>query len=122
MSIPSSTELTILKVLWSQKRLSAREVHQLTEVQLSWSLSSTRTTLQRMIDKNLVGTEKVHGITVYLPMQSKPRVMAALMQDFMSRVLEIKGPLPTSALGQSALFTEKEWDELTAILEADTDE
>jgi len=119
MSNPSATELIILKTLWSKNRLTAREVHTQCETQLGWSFSSTRTTLQRMIEKTLVGTEKVHGVTVYLPLQSKVKVMAGMMQDFMSRVFEVKGPLPTSAFAQSELLSAEEWEEIRDILETD---
>jgi predicted transcriptional regulator len=122
MSNPSATELIILKALWSHKRLTAREVHTQCAAQLEWSFSSTRTTLMRMIEKNLVTTEKVHGVTVYLPVQTKVKIMANLMQDFMSRVFEVKGPLPTSAFAQSELLSEDEWQEIKDILEADEDD
>jgi len=118
MSNPSATELIILKTLWTQKRLTAREIHTQCEAQLGWSFSSTRTTLQRMTEKTLISTDKVHGVTVYLPQQTKVKVMARLMQDFMSRVFEVKGPLPTSAFAQSELLSEEEWEEIKEILEA----
>ena len=122
MSNPSATELIILKALWSHKRLTAREVHTQCVAQLEWSFSSTRTTLLRMIEKKLVTTEKVHGVTVYLPVQTKVKIMANLMQDFMSRVFEVKGPLPTSAFAQSELLSEDEWEEIKDILDAGEDD
>ena len=51
MTIPSITELTVLKALWKQQPLSAREIHQHIEDELGWSFSSTRKTLERMLDK-----------------------------------------------------------------------
>ncbi|MDM5177004.1 peptidoglycan DD-metalloendopeptidase family protein [Massilia sp. DJPM01] len=49
MSIPSITELSLLKCLWKQHPLSARAIHQHAEEELHWSFSSTRKTLERML-------------------------------------------------------------------------
>ena len=46
MSIPSVTELTLLKCLWREQPLSARELHDQAAPELHWSYSSTRKTLE----------------------------------------------------------------------------
>ena len=58
---PSPTELAILKILWAQEPLSAREVHSEIEKKLDWSNSSTRKTLERMSNKNFL---KINGLTI----------------------------------------------------------
>ena len=63
--IPSVTELTLLKVLWKQQPLSAREIHDAAAGELGWSFSSTRKTLDRMLDKQMVALQVVHGVNVY---------------------------------------------------------
>ena len=65
MAIPSITELTILKSLWKQHPLSARELHDQVEAELDWSYSSTRKTLERMLDKGYVRQHLLHGVQVY---------------------------------------------------------
>jgi len=39
MSIPSVTELALLKALWKQQPLSAREIHDAVADELAWSFS-----------------------------------------------------------------------------------
>ena len=39
MAIPSISELSVLKALWKQQPLSAREIHDQVEPELGWSLS-----------------------------------------------------------------------------------
>ncbi|MCW9016384.1 MAG: BlaI/MecI/CopY family transcriptional regulator [Kangiellaceae bacterium] len=68
---PSANELTILKALWRRSPMSAKEVHSSVESQLSWSFSSTRKTLERMLNKGLLKTEEVHGVKVYLSAVNK---------------------------------------------------
>ena len=87
---------------------------------MGWSLSSTRTTLARMVAKGLLVETKLDGVRAYGPARSKPAVMAGLMRRFLSRVMEIDGPLPTSAFTGSAVLDADELAEIEALLaEAD---
>lgn len=114
---PSPTELTLLKALWQQSPLSAREVHQLTEQQLQWSYSSTRKTLDRMQDKGLVKVEESHGIRIFRPAVSKIKTLAGFIKDFAHGVLEVDSPLPVSMFADSKLLDKKELKDLEALLE-----
>ncbi len=121
MSHPSDTELAILKSLWESAPQSARSLHEGAGVALGWSLSSTRTTLARMVTKGLLVETKQNGVRAYAPARSKPQTMAGLMRRFLSRVMEIDGPLPTSAFTGSAVLDADELAEIEALLaEADT--
>ena len=61
---PTSAELEILKLLWQQPRVSGRELHDQLEPVLQWGYSSTRKTLERMVEAGLV--------TAYDPGSKKP--------------------------------------------------
>ncbi len=113
---PSPTELIILKNLWKQSPLSAREIHEKALSQLQWSYSSTRKTLDRMHDKKYLKVEKCHGINVYLPLVSKVKTVASFVSDFANRVLEVNEPLPVSMFADSKLLDEDELAELEALL------
>ncbi|MEG1116180.1 MAG: BlaI/MecI/CopY family transcriptional regulator, partial [Janthinobacterium sp.] len=65
MATPSVTELSLLKALWKDHPLSARELHARVEEELGWSFSSTRKTLERMLDKGMLLQRSVHGVLVY---------------------------------------------------------
>lgn len=113
---PSASELTILKALWQQSPLSAREIHQQVEGQLGWSYSSTRKTLDRMQDKDLLQAFEVHGLKVFEARADKVKTLAAYARDFAERVLEIKGPVPASFFAGSELLSTAELEELEALL------
>lgn len=117
MSKINATELVLLKEIWKSGQLSAKELQDACGEGLGWSYSSTRTTLRRMVEKDILFIEKVHGIATYKPSQSKVKTMASLMQDFMSRVLEVKGSIPTSAFHDSNVLSDDELQELKAILD-----
>ncbi len=116
MSIPSVTELTLLKCLWKQQPLSAREIHQQVEAELQWSYSSTRKTLDRMLEKQMVVQQVAHGINVYAAALDKVETLAAFARDFGSRVMEMDQPLPVNMFTGSKLVNRSELAELEQLL------
>ncbi|GJL90937.1 BlaI/MecI/CopY family transcriptional regulator [Hyphococcus sp.] len=123
MTQPSKSELAILKVLWADAPLSAREIQDKVGPQLDWSFSTTRTTLSRMADKSLLQLETKHGVRVYTPAESKACTLSGVMREFFDTFFEMKGPLPTAAFHDSKMLSEGEWLELDRLLnESDGDD
>jgi len=116
MAIPSITELTVLKALWKQHPLSAREIHEQVEAELDWSYSSTRKTLERMLDKQYVCQHLVHGVQVYEAALEKVGTLAAFAHDFGKRVMEMDAPLPVTMFTGSKLVDEAELAQLEQLL------
>jgi BlaI family transcriptional regulator, penicillinase repressor len=114
MAIPSITELTLLKALWKQHPLSAREIHERVEEELAWSYSSTRKTLERMLEKGMISLHSVHGMNVYAP--EKVETLAAFAHDFSHRVMEMNAPLPVNMFTGSKLVNQHELKELEQLL------
>ena len=121
MSHPSRSELAILKVLWTTSPLSAREIQNHIGPQLTWSFSTTRTTLSRMTEKSLLKLDTKHGVKVYSPAESKARTLSGVMREFFDTVLEMKGPLPTAAFHESKMLSKDEWEELDQYLKESRD-
>jgi len=121
VATPSNAELELLKCLWRHGTCSARELHDAVAPALQWSYSSTRKTLERMVDKGLVAEGSEHGLNVYRAAVGKVQTLAALSADFARRVLEIDGPLPAQAFADSRLLGEGELEQLEALLREDAD-
>ena len=117
MAIPSISELTVLKALWRQQPLSAREIHQQVEEELGWSYSSTRKTLERMLDKGSVRQSSLHGVQVYEAALEKVDTLAAFAHDFGRRVMEMDAPLPVNMFTGSKLVDDAELAQLEALLQ-----
>jgi BlaI family penicillinase repressor len=115
-NIPSVSELTLLKALWKQQPLSAREIHERSVAELDWSFSSTRKTLERMLDKQMVSQHAQHGVQVYLPELDKVTTLAAFAHDFGKRVMEMDAPLPVNMFTGSKLVDQRELAELEQLL------
>lgn len=117
MSTPSVTELSLLKALWRQQPLSAREIHDAAADELDWSFSSTRKTLERMLEKHMVGQHTLHGVLVYRAELDKVATLAAFAHDFGRRVMEIDSPLPVTMFAGSKLVDQAELAELEQLLQ-----
>jgi predicted transcriptional regulator len=115
--IPSVTELSLLKVLWKQQPLSAREIHDAAAEELGWSFSSTRKTLDRMLEKQMLSQQTVHGVHVYRAQLEKVGTLAAFAHDFGRRVMELEAPLPVAMFTGSRLVDQNELNQLQQMLE-----
>lgn len=117
MPTPLITELALLKALWRQQPLSARELHERVEDELGWSYSSTRKTLERMLEKGMVAQHVRHGVQVYEAVLGKVDTLAAFARDFGKRVMEIDTPLPVTMFTGSKLVDAEELARLEQLLQ-----
>ena len=113
---PSDFELKLMRHLWRQGRLSARELHDASVAETQWSYSATRKTLERMVEKGLVKIEAVHGLNTYVAVQSKVETLAVLASAFARDVLDLDAPLPAAAFTGSRLVSPAEIAELEDLL------
>ena len=116
MPIPSISELSLLKALWRQQPLSAREIHDQVVDEMGWSYSSTRKTLERMLDKGMVAQQVRHGVQVYEAALEKVDTLAAFAHDFGKRIMEIDTPLPVTMFTGSKLVDDAELAQLEQLL------
>ena len=116
MSIPSMSELSLLKALWKEHPMSAREIHARVVIELDWSFSSTRKTLERMLEKGMVSQQAAHGVQVYQARLEKIDTLAAFAHDFGRRVMEMESPLPVNMFTGSKLVDQDELAQLEQLL------
>jgi predicted transcriptional regulator len=113
------SELAVLKVMWKEGELSAREVHDGLTDSLDWAYSTTRTTLDRMAHKGLLSKRSFHGMYLYEPCISKVAGLASLVRDLADRVLEVDYAPVVSLFAESNALTNEEVEELSRLLEED---
>jgi len=116
MLIPSTPELCVLKALWRQAPLSAREIHEMVEDELAWSFSSTRKTVERMMEKQMIAQHVRHGVQVYEALLDKVETLAAYARDFGTRIMELDSPLPVNMFAGSKLVNANELAQLEQML------
>lgn len=116
MLIPSTPELCVLKALWRQAPLSAREIHEAVEDELCWTFSSTRKTVERMMEKQMIAQHVRHGVQVYEALLDKVETLAAYAHDFGTRIMELDAPLPVNMFAGSKLVDASELAQLEQML------
>jgi predicted transcriptional regulator len=92
-------------------------VHRSIVEQCQWSFSSTRKTLDRMVEKGLVCVSSDSGVREFSPGWSKTRTLAVLISDFTGRVLEFRNAPRATMFVDSGLLNEAELEELEMLLE-----
>jgi BlaI family transcriptional regulator, penicillinase repressor len=112
---PSDAELEVLKCFWRDGDLSAREVQDQIAAQLNWTLSTTRTVLERMRAKGLLSRRSLHGVAVYTQAHPKLAILSGLMQR-LSSVLEMDRSLPAAAFSGSQLLGPEDLAALEKLL------
>ena len=73
--------------------------------------------MDRMVKKGLLRREDFHGVFLYKAEISKPAGLARLISFFMNDLLEMDQTALVSLFGRSNALSEKEVDELEALLE-----
>lgn len=111
------SEFEVLKVLWDQGRLSAREVHDRLESAQGWAYSTTRTVLDRMVKKGLVERAGFHGVFLYQAAIGRPLGLARMVRDFAERVLELDSAAVLPLFARSEALTAEEVAELSRLLD-----
>lgn len=112
----TKTEFDILRILWKSGRLNVREVHDKMIEHYNWAYSTTKTMMDRMVNKGLLSREQFHGIYLYKPLLSRPRGFAQLIHFFSDRVLELDHSTIVSLFSRSKALTSEEIKELSQLL------
>lgn len=121
MSQPNSTELAILKHLWTSGPQSAREVHEAVGPGQGWKASTTRTFIARMEEKGWVARQDAHGLAVYTAVLDRTATLGGLVRHLARQILDMDGPLPAALFAESPHLSDAELDELDAIINAAED-
>ena len=113
----NSTELEVMKILWSADGLSAREVHQRLGEHMDWAYSTTRTTIERMVRKGLIRKTRFHGLHLYTASVSRASGLARMVRDFARQVVETSPAPVVSLFADSGSLDEDEIEELSRLIE-----
>jgi len=115
----SRAEYDILRTLWKKGHLSVREVHDQLQETYGWAYTTTKTMMDRLVEKGLLNRESFHGIYLYKPLITRPMGLARMVQFFADRVLEMDVGSVVSLFARSKALTPDEIEELTNLLKQD---
>lgn len=109
-------EWYVMECLWQHKCCTGREAVEYLQKNVGWSRSTTLTMLRRMSEKGLILCREENGLLVYSPLLDKEAATMQETDSFLSRVYHGSVSMMISALTRKESLTQKEIDELYAIL------
>lgn len=114
-------EWYVMECLWEKGCCTGREAVEYLQGTAGWSRSTTLTMLRRMTEKGLILCREENGLLVYTPLLDRDAATHRETSSFLSRVYHGSISMMVSAMTQKERLTQKEIDELYAILkEAET--
>ena len=114
-------EWYVMECLWEKGCCTGRDAVEHLQAAVGWSRSTTLTMLRRMTEKGLIECKEENGLLMYSPLLDKDAATHRETSSFLSRVYHGSISMLLSAMTQKEKLTQKEIDELYAILkEAET--
>jgi predicted transcriptional regulator len=112
------TEWDLLDALWSVERATAREVSEVLAKKRGWAVSTTKTLLDRMVQKGLVNARQVGNVWEYTPAVRRVDARRSAWADFVSKAFGGSAAPALQFLAKDAKLSKKELEELREMLDA----
>lgn len=109
-------EWYVMECLWNKGQCTGREAVEQLQKSVGWSRSTTLTMLRRMTEKGMIACREENGLLVYTPLLDRADATQRETDSFLSRVYHGSVSMLVSAIAQKQALSQKELDELYAIL------
>lgn len=110
-------EWHVMECLWENAPCTARQAVEYLSKSVGWSRSTTLTMLRRMTEKHQIRCCTEGTVMTYSPILSREEATVDQTQSFLDRVYHGSISMMLSAFAKKQPLTDKEIDELYAILE-----
>ena len=112
----TEAEWAVMECLWNRSPISGREVTAALQQLKGWSRSTSLTLLRRLEAKGAVVANADTDIKMFRPMIGKDKAALRETQNLLNRAYEGSLSLLISAFTREQMLSQKEIDELYAIL------
>lgn len=112
----TTAEWSVMECLWERSPLSGRELTEQMRELCGWSRSTTLTLLSRMEAKGAIAASTEAGKKKFSPLIRREDMAMKETENFLSRVYKGSLSLLVSSFTRKQPLSEKERDELHAIL------
>ena len=113
----NGTEWDLLDALWKAERATAREVGDALATKRGWAVSTTKTLLDRMVQKGLVSARQVGNVWEYTPAVPREDARRTAWAEFVEKAFGGATAPALHFLATEAKVSKKELSELRALLE-----
>jgi len=111
------TEWDLLEALWSAERATAREVSEALAKKRGWAVSTTKTLLDRMVQKGLVNARQVGNVWEYTPALRRVDARRSAWADFVTKAFGGAAAPALHFLATEAKLSKKELAALRVLLD-----
>ncbi|MDO3381163.1 BlaI/MecI/CopY family transcriptional regulator [Gilvimarinus algae] len=115
----SKTEFSLLNVLWKKSPLSVREIHD--RLDNGWAYTTTKTTLDRMVAKGILGRESAHGVYIYSPCIGRAAGLVQWVRFIADNVFDLEPLEVVNLFAKRKTYSDEELRELRELLSRDDD-
>jgi BlaI family transcriptional regulator, penicillinase repressor len=113
----SKAEFSLLHVLWKKQPLSVREIHE--RLDNDWAYTTTKTVLDRLVSKNMLHREAMHGVNVYRPAIGRAAGLVHWVRFIADKVFELEPAEVVNLFAKRKTYNDEEIAELRALLAED---
>ncbi|HEX3344266.1 MAG TPA: BlaI/MecI/CopY family transcriptional regulator [Polyangiaceae bacterium] len=111
------TEWDLLEILWSRERATAREVTEALAKKRGWAVSTVKTLLDRMVQKELVSARQVGNVWEYTPAVRSVDARRSAWAELVEKAFGGAVAPALHFLAKDAKLSKKELAELRALLD-----
>jgi BlaI family penicillinase repressor len=111
------TEWDLLEALWSRERATAREVSEVLAKKRGWAVSTVKTLLDRMVQKNLVSARQVGNVWEYTPAVKPAEARRSAWSELVDKAFGGAVAPALQFLATEAKLSKKDLAELRALLD-----
>jgi BlaI family penicillinase repressor len=111
------TEWDLLEVLWEKERATAREVAEALAKKRGWAVSTVKTLLDRMVQKELVSARQVGNVWEYTPAVRPIQARRSAWAELVEKAFGGAVAPALHFLAKDAKLSKKDLAELRALLD-----
>ena len=115
MTVPKiyDSEYRFCQILWEHEPVKSRELVRLCQEQLGWKATTTYTVIKRLSQRGVLKNED----SIVTSLVSKEDVQAAELEELVDKTFDGSLPAFVAAFTRNQKITEKEIDEVQAMID-----
>ena len=116
MTVPKihESEYRFCLILWEQEPVKSKELVRLCQERLGWKATTTYTVIKRLSERGILKNEN----TVVTSLVSKEEVQSAEVEELVEKTFQGSLPAFIAAFARNRRVTEKELDEVQAMIDS----
>ena len=113
----SDGEWQLMQIVWQQGSVTAREVLEALPAENTWAYSTVKTMLDRLVEKDVIQSEKRGNVSFYEPLVSQSQARRTAVRSFLDKAFDgAFAPLMRFLL-QDGTLSEADRNEIRRLLD-----